>query len=126
MVYTELYPNNEKFFKLAEFVEKHQVDQDIHRILKAFYAYDPALLKQWPLREYKAFNLIKYRNSLPGNKQGRFAVFSNRKGHKFYLEDLQYINNQVYKSINKLKKKPDDFTVGSRVVQLMTCCMHNL
>tara|TARA_R110002096_G_scaffold421984_1_gene628231 strand:+ start:1272 stop:2720 length:1449 start_codon:yes stop_codon:yes gene_type:complete len=82
--------NNKKFFELAEFVEKHQVDQDIHRILKAFYAYDPALLKQWPLREYKAFNLIKYRNSLPGNKQGRFAVFSNRKGHKFYLDLLRY------------------------------------
>jgi hypothetical protein len=82
--------NNGNFFERSELIEKRQVDNDIHRILKAFYAYDLALLKQWPLEEYKAFNLIKYRDSLPENKRGRFAVFSNRKGHKFYLDLQRY------------------------------------
>ncbi|MFK7794481.1 MAG: hypothetical protein AB8B89_03955 [Gammaproteobacteria bacterium] len=82
--------NNDKFFELIELVEEHEVDNDIHRILRAFYAYDLNLLKQWPFKKYKAFNLIKYRDYLPENQRGRFAVFSNRKGHKFYLDLQRY------------------------------------
>lgn len=82
--------NNNKFFELVGLVEERQVDNDIHRILKAFYSYDLNLLKQWPLEEYKAFNLIKYRDYLPEDQRGRFAVFSNRKGHKFYLDLQRY------------------------------------
>lgn len=78
--------NNDKYFALNDLIEKRQIDDDIYRILKAFYAYDPDLLKQWPLEEYKAFNLIKYRNYLPEEQRGRYAIFSNRKGHKFYLD----------------------------------------
>ena len=81
--------NNDRFFALNDLIQVRQIDDDIYRILKAFYAYDPSLLKQWPLKEYKAFDLIKYRNSLPEDKRGRFAIFSNRKGHKFYL-DLKF------------------------------------
>ena len=76
--------------RLSELVDERQVDNDIHRILKAFYAYDLNLLKQWPLEEYKAFNLVKYRDYLPEDQRGRFAVFSNRKGHKFYLDLQRY------------------------------------
>lgn len=82
--------DNGKFFELDELVETRQIDNDINRILKAFYAYDLNLLKQWPLKQYKAFNLIKYRDYLPKIKRGRFAVFSNRKGHKFYLDLQRY------------------------------------
>jgi len=86
--------NNDKFFEKHELVETRQVDKDIRRILRAFYAYDLNLLKQWPLNNYKAFNLIKYRDSLPESKRGRFAVFSNRKGHKFYLDLQRYAKYQ--------------------------------
>ncbi len=82
--------DNREFFKRSEFIETRQVDHDIRRILKAFYAYDLNLLKQWPLKQYKAFNLVKYRDHLPENKQGRFVVFSNSKGHKFYLDLQRY------------------------------------
>ncbi len=82
--------NNSKFFENNELVETRPVDNDIHRTLKAFYAYDHNLLKQWPLEKYKAFNLLKYRNQLPENERGRFAIFSNRKGHKFYLDMQRY------------------------------------
>ncbi len=82
--------NNDKFFELSELVEERQVDNDIHRVLKAFYAYDINLLKQWQVEKYKAFNLMKYRDYLPENRRGRFVVFSNRKGHKFYLDLQRY------------------------------------
>ncbi len=78
--------NNEEFFIHKEFIESKSVDNDINRILKAFYAYEPRLLKQWPLKSYQAFNLLKYRDSLPVDKQGRYVSFQNRKGHKFYLD----------------------------------------
>jgi len=82
--------DNDKFFELSELVETRNIDNDINRILRAFYAYDLNLLKQWPLEQYKAFNLIKYRDTLPESKQGRYAIFSNRKGHKFYLDLQRY------------------------------------
>ncbi len=86
--------NNNKFFRLSEFVETYPIDNDIYRILKSFYAYDPNLLKQWPLNNYKAFNLLKYRDYMPEDKRGRFVTFVNRKGHRFYLDLNRY---QQYK-----------------------------
>lgn len=82
--------NNDEFLKRDEFIVERDVDADIKRILKAFYAYEPRLLKQWPLKTYKAFDLLKYRDSLPASKQGRYATFENRKGHKFYLDLEKY------------------------------------
>ena len=82
--------NNDEFFKRKEFIVERKVDTDINRILKAFYAYEPRLLKQWPLKTYKAFDLLKYRDSLPAPKQGRYVTFENRKGHKFYLDLEKY------------------------------------
>ena len=82
--------NNNKFFELTEFVETYPIDNDIQRILNAFYAYDLNLLKQWPLNQYKAFNLLKYRDYLPKDKQGQFVTFANRKGHRFYLDLQRY------------------------------------
>ncbi len=82
--------NNDEFFKRNEFIVEREVDADIKRILKAFYAYEPRLLKQWPFETYKAFDLLKYRDSLPVSRQGRYATFENRKGHKFYLDLEKY------------------------------------
>lgn len=82
--------NNEEFWKRKEFVETHSVSDDIQRVLKAFYAYDPSLLRQWPLQTYHAFNLMKYRSSLPKERQGRYLTFSNLKGHKFFLDLDKY------------------------------------
>ena len=78
--------NNAEFFDRKEFIEERRVDTDIKRILKAFYAHEPRLLKQWPLETYKAFDLLKYRDSLPSSQQGRYVSFKNRKGHQFYLD----------------------------------------
>ena len=78
--------NNAEFFKQKEFIEEKNVDTDIKRILKAFYAHEPRLLKQWALKTYKAFNLLKYRDSLPLSQQGRYVSFENRKGHNFHLD----------------------------------------
>ena len=82
--------DNQAFFQSDDLIETRDIDHDIQRVLKTFYAYDQNLLKQWPLKSYKAFNLLKYRDQLPLNKQGRFATFSNRKGHKFYLDMQRY------------------------------------
>ncbi len=82
--------DNQKFFEQKEMLETRPVDRDVQRILKAFYAYDLNLLKQWPLKEFTAFNLTKYRDSLPENKRGRYATFMNRKGHKFYMDMQVY------------------------------------
>lgn len=78
--------NNDEFWTQDDFVKVAPVTIDIKRILNAFYAHDANLIKQWPLKTYHAFDLIAYRNSLPKEKQGRYASFSNRKGHKFYLD----------------------------------------
>jgi len=82
--------NNDEFWKHSQFIEKYPVSVDIKRILDAFYAYDESFVKQWPLNTYHSFNLIAYRNSLPLEKQGRYVSFSNRKGHKFYLDLNKY------------------------------------
>ena len=82
--------DNSAFLENKEFIEEREVDNDILRILRAFYAYDTNLLKQWPLKTYKAFNLMKYRDHLPPDQRGRYVSFSNRKGHKFYLDLQRY------------------------------------
>ena len=82
--------NNDEFFEQTEFIEERKINNDIRRILKAFYAYDPRILNQWPLETYRSFNLLRYRDSLPVHKQGRYVSFQNRKGHKFYLDLQKY------------------------------------
>lgn len=82
--------NNNDFWAQHEFVTSHKVTVDIQRILRAFYAHDPGQLKQWELQRYHAFSLLKYRDSLPPDKQGRYVTFSNRKGHTFYLDLEKY------------------------------------
>ena len=86
--------NNDKFLEQSKFIEERKIDIDIQRILKAFYAFEPRILNQWPLETYQSFNLLKYRDSLPPEKQGRYATFQNRKGHKFYL-DLQVYGKYI-------------------------------
>lgn len=82
--------NNEAFWQQGSFIQERPITNDIRRIIKTFYAYDINFVKQWPLETYHAFNLLKYRNSLPKEKQGRYATFSNRKGHKFFLDLEKY------------------------------------
>ena len=82
--------NNDKFWQQRAFIESNPITIDVKRILSAFYTYNLDLLKQYPLKQYHAFNLLKYRASLPIEQQGRFAVFSNMKGHKFYLDLAKY------------------------------------
>ena len=82
--------NNNKFWQHDNFIEKRVITEDIRRIIKAFYAHDLSYIKQWPLETYHAFNLINYRDSLPEGKRGRYVTFSNRKGHKFYLDLERY------------------------------------
>lgn len=82
--------NNEAFWQQESFIQERPISDDIQRIIKAFYAYDLNFIKQWPLETYHAFNLLEYRDSLPKQKQGRYATFSNRKGHKFFLDLEKY------------------------------------
>ncbi len=82
--------NNDEFWQQNLFIEKRTITNDIHRILNAFYAYDTSYLRHWPLQSYHAFNLLKYKNSLPQEQQGRFVTFSNLNGHKFFLDLNKY------------------------------------
>lgn len=82
--------NNDAFFQFDKLIETRVVDNDIRRILKAFYAFDPNLLKQWPGKSYQALNILKYRDQLPVEQQGRYVSFRNRKGHQFYLDLQRY------------------------------------
>lgn len=82
--------DNKAFWQQDSFIQQHPISSDIQRIIKAFYAYDLNFVKQWPLETYHAFDLLRYRDSLPEEKQGRYATFSNRKGHKFFLDLEKY------------------------------------
>lgn len=82
--------NNDKFFAVNEAVQEYSVDQDLRRILSAFFSHEPYQLKQWPLEKYKSFDILKYRSHLSKEKQGRYVTFANRKGHKFYLDLDRY------------------------------------
>ena len=82
--------DNSRFYSVDEAVIEHSVDDGLLNILKAFFSHEPYLLKQWPQKTYKAFDLIKYRSQLPQAQQGRYVTFSNRKGHKFYLDLDRY------------------------------------
>lgn len=78
--------NNDKFFAVKEAVQEYSVDQDLRRVLAAFFSHEPYQLRQWPLDKYKSFDILKYRAHLAEEQQGRYVTFSNRKGHRFYLD----------------------------------------
>lgn len=82
--------NNDKFFAVKEVVQEYSADQDLRRILSAFFSHEPYQLKQWPLEKYKSFDILKYRSHLAEEKQGRYVTFTNRKGHRFYLDLDRY------------------------------------
>lgn len=86
---TPLFDNN-AFYAVKEVVQEYPVDPDLRRILAAFYHHESYQLKQWPLDTYQSFDLIKFRSQLPIEEQGRYATFTNRKGHRFYLDLDRY------------------------------------
>ena len=81
---------NQSFYAHPEVITEYDVDNDLSRILQAFYSHEPYLLKQWPLEKYRGFDLLKYRSQLPLEKRGRYVSFANRKGHQFYLDLDRY------------------------------------
>lgn len=82
--------NNAEYFEIEEAIGEYPVDDLLLRTIKAFLHHEPYLIKQWPLKKYKAFDLLKYRALLPTEKQGRYVTFANRKGHRFYLDLNRY------------------------------------
>lgn len=82
--------DNEDYFAVEEAVREYAVDLDLQRILNAFFHHEPYQLKQWPLNTYKSFDLLTYRSLLPVDEQGRYVIFANRKGHRFYLDLDRY------------------------------------
>ena len=82
--------NNEDYFAVDEAINEYAVDYDLHRILAAFFHHEPYQLKQWPLNSYQGFDLLTYRSLLPEEEQGRYVTFTNRKGHRFFLDLDRY------------------------------------
>ena len=82
--------DNDDFFKHKHAVQEFAVDGDLRRILTAFFHHEPYQLKQWPLLTYRGFDLLTYRASLPEQDQGRYVTFTNRKGHRFFLDLDRY------------------------------------
>ncbi len=82
--------DNEDYFAVDEAINEYPVDQDLQRILAAFFHHEPYQLKQWPLNSYQGFDLLAYRSLLPAEEQGRYITFTNRKGHRFFLDLDRY------------------------------------
>ena len=82
--------DNEVYFAVDEAINEYPVDHDLQRILAAFFHHEPYQLKQWPLNTYLGFDLLTYRSLLPVEEQGRYVTFTNRKGHRFFLDLDRY------------------------------------
>ena len=82
--------NNQAYYANPKAIAEYNVDANLSNTLQAFFSHEPYLLKQWPLEKYRGFDLLKYRSQLPLEKQGRYVSFSNRKGHRFYLDLNRY------------------------------------
>ena len=80
--------DNNDLLSQTEFVDEYDMTDQVRMLLKVHFGFEPHLMKQWPLKSFRAFDLMAYKNRVAPN--ARYVTLRNIRGQEMYLDLAEY------------------------------------